>query len=203
MKQQVTVVEKEQNEYSQNFGLKHRLLRALWGGVWLLTASWNQPLHGWRRFLLRSFGAKVGKGVYVAPSARIWFPGNLILEDYAAIADEADIYNMAPVVIRKYAVVSKRAHLCAGSHDITDAKFLLTAAPISMEAYSWVAAEAFVGPGVTVKSGAVLGARGVTVKDLDEWTVYAGNPARELKKRQAFERNDEPQRGWRERLNAD
>ncbi|WP_422374601.1 putative colanic acid biosynthesis acetyltransferase [Roseibium sp.] len=185
---------------AKSFGLKNRLFRILWGVTWFLLASWSQPLHGWRRFLLRQFGAKVGEGVYVAPSARIWHPGNLVLEDFAAIADEADIYNMAPVTIGKYAVVSKRAHLCAGSHDINDDRFLLIAKPVTLEAYSWVAAEAFVGPGVTVGEGAVLGARGVTAKDLAPWTVFAGNPARPLKERGRFERNDVPQRGWRERL---
>eukprot|EP00903_Cladosiphon_okamuranus_P000956 g954.t1 len=168
---------------AKSFGLKNRLFRILWGLTWFCLGAWSQPLHGWRRFLLRLFGATVGQGVYVAPSARIWHPGNLVLHDFAAVADEADIYNMAPVTIGKYAVVSKRAHLCAGSHDINDDRFLLIAKPVTLEAYSWVAAEAFVGPGVTIGEGAVLGARGVTAKDLAPWTVFAGNPARALKER--------------------
>ncbi|GAB4518250.1 MAG: acetyltransferase [Roseibium sp.] len=183
---------------ASSFGLSNRLFRIAWGIAWFLLASWSQPLHGWRRWLLRLFGAKVGKGVYIAPSARIWHPGNLVLEDYAAVADGADIYNMAPINIGRYAVVSKRAHICAGSHDINDDRFLLFAKPVTLEAYSWVAAEAFVGPGVRVHEGAVLGARGVTVKDLAAWTVYAGNPAKSLKARKKFERNDVPPRGWQE-----
>jgi putative colanic acid biosynthesis acetyltransferase WcaF len=46
-----------------------------------------------------------------------------------------------------------------------------------------VAAEAFVGPGVTLGDGAVLGARGVAFADLEPWTVYIGNPMREVRKR--------------------
>ncbi|MFZ2102571.1 MAG: putative colanic acid biosynthesis acetyltransferase [Oricola sp.] len=180
------------------FGLKHRLSRMAWGVTWTLLASWTQPFYGWRRFLLRAFGAKVGQGVYVAPSARIWYPANLVLEDFAAIADHADIYCMAPITVGKYAVISKRAHICTGTHDMNAAHFPLVTSPIAIGAYAWITADAFVGPGVTVGEGAVLGTHGVTTKDLSPWTVYAGNPAREIKKRRQFERNDHPVRGWRE-----
>jgi len=181
-----------------SLGLQSRLRRLIWGITWVCLASWSQPFHGWRRSLLRLFGARVGKGVYIAPSARIWDPKNLVLDDFAAVADGADLYTMAVIHIGTYAIVSKRAHLCAGTHDIASPAFTLTAAPITIEPYAWVAAEAFVGPNVTVREGAVLGARGVTVKDLAAWTVYAGNPAREIRKRTPFTRSDEPKRGWQE-----
>ncbi|MBD8892420.1 putative colanic acid biosynthesis acetyltransferase [Roseibium litorale] len=185
-------------ESEPRFGWRHRVLRLVWGLVWSLLASWTQPFHGWRRFLLRLFGAKVGKGVYVAPSARIWYPGNLVLEDFAAIADHADIYCMARITIGKYAVVSKRAHICTGTHDINGEFFQLMTSPVTIGDYAWITADAFVGPGVTVGDGAVLGTHGVAVKDLKPWTVYAGNPAREIKERRKFERTDVPMRGWRE-----
>lgn len=169
-----------------------------WGITWVLLASWTQPFHGWRRFLLRLFGAEVGRGVYVAPSARIWYPGTLKLEDFCAIADYADIYSMGEIVIGRHAVISKRAHICTGTHDINDETFHLTTAPIHIGACAWIAADAFVGPGVNVGEGAVLGTHAVTMKDLAPWTVYVGNPGREIGKRRQFERHDEPVRGWRE-----
>jgi putative colanic acid biosynthesis acetyltransferase WcaF len=79
--------------------------------------------------------------------------------------------------------VSQGAHLCTGSHDIVDPNFPLVTKPIIIEAYAWIAAEAFVGPGVTVGEGAVLGARGVTFRDLSPWTVYVGNPAKPVHQR--------------------
>jgi len=186
-----------------SLGLQSRVRRLLWGIIWFCLASWSQPFHGWRRSLLRAFGAKVGKGVYIAPSARIWDPKNLVLDDFAAVADGADLYTMAAIHIGTYAVVSKRAHLCAGTHDIASPSFTLMAAPINIEPYAWVAAEAFVGPNVTIQEGAVLGARGVTVKDLNAWTVYAGNPVCEIRKRPPFTRSDEPKRGWQEAFMKD
>lgn len=90
---------------------------------------------------------------------------------------------MAPILIKKDAVVSQGAHLCAGSHDIQDSHFQLIVKPISLGVGSWVAAEAFVGPGVTVGDRAVVGARSVLFKDAISDSVYIGNPAAFLKKR--------------------
>src|SRR5690606_13305541 len=93
-------------------------------------------------------------------------------------------YSMASIRIGADAVVSQRAHLCAGTHDVDDPHFQLKAMPIEIGAGAWVATEAFVGPGVVIGRGAVLGARGVTVKNLDSWGIYAGNPARFIRSRQ-------------------
>jgi putative colanic acid biosynthesis acetyltransferase WcaF len=82
-----------------------------------------------------------------------------------------------------YAVISQGAYLCAGTHDVDDPNFQLTTRPISIGERAWIAADAFVGPGVRVGEGAVLGARGVAFKDLEPWTIYAGNPALERRKR--------------------
>lgn len=187
-------------EGGASFGLSHRLYRAIWSIAWLFLASWTHPLHGWRRTLLRAFGAKVGRGVYVAPSARIWFPKNLELDDFVAIGDNVDIYNMALVKIGKYGIVSKGAHLCGGTHDIDDKYFQLQTKPIYIGAYAWVAAEAFVGPGVSIDEGAVLGARGLAVRNLSAWTVYVGSPAKPIRKRTPYSRSDAPKRGWRKSL---
>jgi putative colanic acid biosynthesis acetyltransferase WcaF len=90
---------------------------------------------------------------------------------------------LAPIELGRFALVSQGAHLCAGNHDIDDPVFTLFSKPISLGAYSWVAADAFVAPGVTVGVGAVLGARGVALSDLDPWTLYVGNPATAKRKR--------------------
>ncbi len=159
-------------------------MRALWQGVWGIFASWTPPpLRPWRVWLLRAFGAQVDARANVYGSARIWYPANLTMAPYAALGPHANCYNMAPISIGERAVISQGAHLCAGTHLIDEPSFQLVAKPIMIGARAWVAAEAFVGPGVTIGEGAVLGARGVTVKDLAPWTVYAGNPARLIRTR--------------------
>jgi putative colanic acid biosynthesis acetyltransferase WcaF len=167
-----------------SFPLRHRLLRAAWIGCWGLLASWTPPmLHGWRRTLLRLFGASVAKTARIHGSVRVWYPPNLTLGDNALVGPGVHCYSMAPIRIGADAVVSQRAHLCAGTHDVDDPHFQLKAMPIEIGAGAWVATEAFVGPGVAIGEGAVLGARGVTVKDLDAWGIYAGNPARFIRTR--------------------
>jgi putative colanic acid biosynthesis acetyltransferase WcaF len=169
-----------------SFSFQHRAYRAVWGAAWLLLASWTPPgFNGWRRMLLIAFGGHIAPTARIHARARIWYPANLEMADHACLGPRVDCYSMAKITLDAYALASQGAHLCAGTHDIDDPNFQLCARPIRIGRKGWVAAEAFVGPGVDVGEGAVLGARGVAFSDLEPWTVYAGNPAREIRKRRA------------------
>jgi len=141
-------------------------------------------LHRWRVFLLRAFGAKIGHGCKVDPSCHVWAPWNLTLGDLTALAQGTDIYCVSPVTIGSNVAVSQRSFLCTASHDIRSLARPLIHRPITIEDHAWVCAEAFVGPGVTVGEGAVVGARAMVVKDVGAWEVVSGNPAQVLKKRE-------------------
>jgi len=167
-----------------SFSLRHRAERVLWKLCWTLAARWTPPpLHGWRCFVLRRFGARIGTGVRIYGSARIWYPRHLVMADFSCLGPEVECYSQGTITIGRYAIVSQRAHLCAGTHDISDPQFQITPRPIVLGERCWIAAEAFVGPGVHIGNGTVLGARGVAMKDLAEWTVYSGNPAAAVKQR--------------------
>lgn len=167
-----------------SFALSNRVERAAWMLTWLLLARWTPPvLHPWRVWLLRRFGAKVGRKVKVYASARIWLPRNLAIADGASIGPRVTCYCIAPISLGAGAIVSQGAHLCTGTHLIDNLSFQLVARPIRIGVDAWIAAEAFVGPRVVVGDGAVLGARAVAMRDLAPWTVYAGNPARPLRQR--------------------
>ena len=171
-------------EGGASFTLGNRLYRAVWIVTWCLLAAWTPPgFRAWRRVLLRLFGASIAPTANVYGSARIWSPGNLIMDDHAAIGPRATIYAMAPIRIGAHAVVSQGAHLCAGTHDIEDSAFQLRVRPIVIGARAWIAAESFVGPGVSIGEGAVLGARACAMKDVPAWTVCSGNPARVIRQR--------------------
>jgi putative colanic acid biosynthesis acetyltransferase WcaF len=167
-----------------SFSFGHRLARLAWGLVWTLLGRWTpRPLHAWRALLLRSFGARLGRNCHVYPSAIVWAPWNLVMEDEACLGSEVRCYSMARITIGRRAVVSQGVHLCAGTHDFEDPSFQLMAFPIEIGAQSWICAEAFVGPGVRVGEGAVVGARAVAVRNIEPWTVNGGNPCRVLRKR--------------------
>ena len=155
-----------------------------WKCVYYLAFRFTpRPAHAWRACVLRACGAEVGSGCHVYPTVAIWAPWNLKLGDQVGIGDGANCYNLAPISIGSHSVISQRVHLCAGTHDYNDPGMQLIASPITIEDNVWVAAEAFVGPGLTIRMGAVIGARAVVTKDMPAWTVSAGNPARPIKAR--------------------
>ena len=172
-----------------SFSLANRLYRLAWAICWTLLARWTPtPAKPWRRFLLRSFGATMGEGSDVRPSASVWNPRNLVMGRHSTIGGGAHCYSMGPIVLGDHVVISQRAHLCAGTHETDTAAMQLQARPIRIGSHAWIAAEAFVGPGVTVGEGAVLGARGVATRDIAPWGIYAGNPATRLRDRPNFTR---------------
>jgi putative colanic acid biosynthesis acetyltransferase WcaF len=128
--------------------------------------------------VLRLFGAQLGEHVNVYPNVKIWAPWLLTIGNRVGIASGVTLYNMAPLSIGDNCVISQGAHLCGGTHDIDSPNFQLLAKPIKLESNVWICADVFVGPGVTIAEGCVLGARAVVVKSIAEtWSVWAGNPA--------------------------
>lgn len=172
-------------EGGASFTLGNRLFRALWMTVWLVLARFTPPpLHGWRRLVLRLFGAQIGRGARVHASAMIWHPGNLELGDQVLIGPGVRLYNQGRITVGPRTVISQRAHICASTHDVGDPHFQLQLRPIVIGTQCWVAAEAFVGPGVTMHDRSVLAARGALFGNAEADGIYAGNPAAFLKKRQ-------------------
>ena len=145
------------------------------------------PLHFWRTFLLRCFGAKVGFGAHVYPAVKIWAPWNLEIGEETGIANGVTLYSQGKIRIGKRAVISQGSHLCAGTHDFEQPGFPLVTKPITIEDHAWLAAEVFVHPGVTIGEGCVVGARSVVTKDLPDWMVCSGFPAKALRVRKQFD----------------
>ncbi|MBN4068512.1 hypothetical protein JYU06_03205 [Desulfotalea psychrophila] len=106
-----------QNRSSAKYNKKEILLRILWGLCSPLFRHSPRPLFGWRCFLLRSFGARIGKQVHIYNSAVIYMPWNLEIGDWSSIGEETFIYNLGKITIGTKATISHRAHLCAGTHD--------------------------------------------------------------------------------------
>ena len=165
-------------------GFRNRAARALWGLVYpLLFRPSPKLLHGWRRFLLRCFGADISPKARVHPRAKIWGPWNLTMGDHATMADYVDCYCVDRIRIGNHTTVSQYTYLCGATHDFEHRNFLLRPGPISIGSQCWLAADVFVGPNVTIGEGAVVGARSSVFRDLPPWTVCVGTPARPVRPR--------------------
>ncbi|VAW70384.1 Acetyltransferase [hydrothermal vent metagenome] len=174
------------NKYGgASFSLKNRIFRAIWGVFYFFLFKFTpRPFHIWRRLILRLFGAKIGQGCHVYPGVKIWAPWNLVLGDFVGIGDGATIYSMDLIRIGDYSVVSQGVHLCAGSHDFNAENFQLITSPITIGQHVWLCAEVFVGLGVSISDGSVVGARGVVTKSItDSWLVWGGVPVNKIGER--------------------
>lgn len=142
-----------------------------------------QVLYGWRRFLLRSFGAHVGKGVLVRSSVKVTYPWKVSIGDHSWVGDDAVLYSLGVIKIGSHAVVSQKCYLCAGNHDYQTGDFQIFSSPVEIEDEVWLATDVFIAPGVKIGRGAVVGARSSVFKNLEGGWVYAGNPLKVIKKR--------------------
>lgn len=163
---------------------RNKVGRVMWSIVWwTLFRPTPRIAFGWRRLLLRLFGASVGRNARISPSVRVWAPWNLTVGEEASIAHSVDCYCVDRLSIGRHATVSQYALLCTAGHDLGDPHMRLTTSPIRIGDQAWVCAGAYVGPGVTVGPGAAAGARAVVTKDVTPWTVVAGNPAQVIRER--------------------
>lgn len=152
--------------------------RVVWGVCWLLLCRWTpNPAHAWRAVVLRAFGARLGRGCHVYPSARVWAPWRLEMADGACLGPGVDCYNVDWVRMGRDSIVSQDAYICTASHEYRTAEFALITAPVEMGAGAWVAARAMVGPGVRIGDDAVVGMGAVVREDVKVGVVVAGNPA--------------------------
>lgn len=168
----------------QQITFANKLARLAWNTVWVLLFLPSPILfHGWRRFLLRLFGARMASGACVYPSAKVWAPWNLEMEQGSCIGPYVDCYSVDRVVLGRNALVSQYAYLCAATHDYEDLAMPLMTGAIALGDRAWVSAGVFVGPGVSVGEGAVALARSVVTRDVEPWCVVGGAPARFIKHR--------------------
>ena len=177
--------------YQNLLSISNRVGRLLWTVCWaLLFRPTPTFLNGWRVFVLRCFGAVIGRRCAIDPSCRIWAPWNMEIGDDCQLDARVDCYTVGRITVEDRSIISQGAYLCSASHDFTNPAFPLTFAPIRIGSDVWVAARAFIRPGIVVGQGAVIGACAVVTKDVAPWTVVAGNPARLVKRRNVEESKD-------------
>jgi putative colanic acid biosynthesis acetyltransferase WcaF len=173
------------------FSPRELLARWLWALVQASVFRWSpRPLHGFRARLLRLFGANIPEPgqVVIFPTVGVLFPWKLTLQPRAMLGRNVKVYNPGPVILGRGANVSQYCHLCSGSHDFSRWSMPLVTAPIVIGDNAWLAADVFVGPGVTIGELSVVGARSVVVRDLPAHAVCVGQPCRPIRDRPSPQR---------------
>ncbi len=164
---------------SKYYSTKEKLLRVIWGAVEPLFFRYSpRLLYGWRNLVLQAMGAKLGKNVKIYPSAKIMYPWLLEIGDNTTISWEVKVYNLGFSKIGSNTMISQYSHLCGGTHDFRSPDFDLIRTGFTIGNQVWIAADAFIGPGVKVGDRAVVAARAVVVKDVETGKIVAGNPAK-------------------------
>lgn len=168
----------------KNFRGRTKIVVQLW---WLtqsiLFNNSPQVLYGWRRFLLRLFGAEIGKGVIIRPSVQITYPWKIKIGDYSWIGDNVVLYSLGEIKIGSNTVISQRSYLCTGSHDYSKIDFPIFSKKISIGNQCWLATDVYVGPGISIMDGTIVGARSSVFKDLPSNKICLGSPAKIIKDR--------------------
>jgi putative colanic acid biosynthesis acetyltransferase WcaF len=167
-----------------NFRKKSALTVQVW---WIIQSTFfacsPQFLYGWRRFLLRLFGANIGKNVIIRPSVKVTYPWKLSIGDNSWIGDEVNLYTLGEIDIGKNTVVSQKSYLCTASHDYTKETFDIYEQKIVIEDEVWIATDVFIAPGITIGKGAVIGARSTVLSNMPSGMICVGYPAKPIKPR--------------------
>ena len=155
---------------------------------WLILLWWfvqaiafpltPHPCNSIRSGLLRLFGAKIGRGAVIRPTARFTYPWKIEIGDYSWIGDDVVLYSLERIAIGKHCVISQKSYLCTGTHDPQDPAFGLITAPVIINHGVWIAADCFIGPGVEIGANALIGARSSVFKNMPASFVCTGTPCR-------------------------
>ncbi|WP_339882050.1 putative colanic acid biosynthesis acetyltransferase [Polaribacter vadi] len=168
----------------ENFRGRNAFIVQLWWFVQgTLFRMSPQFMYGFRRFLLRIFGAKIGKKVIIRPSVKVTYPWKVSIGDYSWIGDDVVLYSLGEIDIGNNVVISQKSYICSASHDYTKVDFPIFSKRNIIEDDCWLATDVYIAPGVSIGKGVVVGARSSVYKNMPEGWVCYGNPAKPLKKR--------------------
>jgi putative colanic acid biosynthesis acetyltransferase WcaF len=167
-----------------SFRGKSKITVQLWWITQATIFAWSpQILYQWRVFLLRLFGAKIGKHVKIRSSVQVTYPWLVSVGDYSWIGDECVLYSLGRIDIGKHVAIAHQVYLNTGGHDYQKKTFDIFSRPVVIEDECWITNDVYVAPGVTIGKGTIVSARSSVLKDLPPGKICVGTPAKPIKDR--------------------
>jgi putative colanic acid biosynthesis acetyltransferase WcaF len=174
----------QKNAFTSAWSIKEILGIRLWNLIWKIFFSLSPKYFArWRIFLLKIFGAQIDWTVFIYPSAKIYVPWLLKMEGRSCLGPFSEVYNLGPVHFQDGATLSQYSYICNGTHDLSVSNLPLMVGKIEIGKNVFIGAKVIVLPGINIGEGSVVGAGAVVTKDVESWTVVAGNPAKFIKVR--------------------
>lgn len=171
-------------EVPKDFRGKSKFIVQLWWIVEKTLFAWSpQFLYGWRRYLLRLFGAKIGKGVLLRPTVKITYPWKVSIDDHTWVGEDCILYSLGNITIGAHVAIAHGVYFNTGLHDYSVETFNIKSKPVVIEDQSWITNDVYIAPGVTIGKGCVVGARSSVFKDLPPNKICVGTPAKPIKDR--------------------
>lgn len=172
------------NPYQKPWSLTIHLILVLWKTTWFLLCSWTPKfLNPWRLLILRLFGTKISGVPFVHQSVQIQIPWHLTLHHRACLGERVQVYSLGEIEIQQRATIAQEAYLCTGTHDLNNTSFQLITKKITIGENAFIGVRAMILPGISVDKNAVVGAQSVVTKNIALNQIVAGNPAREVGRR--------------------
>lgn len=165
------------NGANDSLSVSEKIMRILWEIVKPFFYHSPRPFFGLRNWILRLFGAKIGKNVHIYPRVNIKLPWNLTIGNNVGVGEDTLLYSWAMITIEDDAIVSHKCQLCSGSHDCFDPEFPVILSPIIVKKGVWICTQVFIGPGVKLGEYAVVSSGAVLMRNAKSWGIYVGNPA--------------------------
>lgn len=167
-----------------DFRGKSKIITQLWWIVQGTLFSWSpQAFFGWRRFLLRLFGAKIGKNTAIRSSVQVTYPWKVEIGDYTWVGDDCVLYSLGSIKIGSNVAIAHKVYFNTGGHDYQKPTFDIFSKPVVIEDECWITNDVYIAPGVTIGKGTVVGARSTVLTSLPPGKVCVGSPVKIIKDR--------------------
>lgn len=172
-------------EYHYNLPREKPLVSLILFSIFYTLFIRPTPRHlfKWRNFIYRLFGAKIGKGVRISSSAKLYYPWNIKIGNYCWIGDNCNLYSIDIIEIGNNVALAHNIFVSTASHDTNSLTFETIRKPVKICDEVWIAGNAFISMGVTISKGAVIGACAVVTKDMPEGYICLGFPAKPVRLR--------------------